>query len=61
MARKQAIKVYLSEQQLELADRISRLLGEDRSGVLRTALLSYAKEIGAMEERLLRNLQEAQP
>jgi len=37
-----------------MVDRIGRLLGENRSGVLRAALLSYAKEIGAMEERLLR-------
>ena len=57
MARKSAIKVYLSEEQIALADRIGRLLGEDRSGVLRTALLSYAKEIGAMEERLIRGPQ----
>lgn len=61
MSKKQAVKVYLSREQLELADRVGRLLGEDRSGVLRTALLSYAKEIGAMEERLLRSLREAQP
>jgi len=37
-----------------MVDRIGRLLGENRSGVLRTALLSYAKEIGVMEERILR-------
>jgi len=36
-----------------MADRIGRLLGENRSGVLRATLLAYAKEIGAMEERLL--------
>ena len=54
MARKTPVKVYLSEPQIEMVDRIGRLLGEDRSGVLRAALLSYAKEIGAMEERLLR-------
>ena len=54
MARKTAVKVYLSKQQIEMADRIGRLIGEDRSGVLRNTLLSYAKEIGAMEERLLR-------
>lgn len=54
MVRKKPVKVYLSDQQRALADRIGRLLGEDRSGVMRVALLSYAKEIGAMEERLLR-------
>ena len=55
MSKKKAVKVYLSKPQTELTDRIARLLGEDRSGVLRIALLSYAKEIGAMEERLLRS------
>lgn len=37
-----------------MVDRIGRLLGENRSGVLRAALLSYAKEVGAVEERLFR-------
>lgn len=55
MVRKKAVKAYLSDPQIELVDRIGRLLGEDRSGVLRAALLSYAKEIGAMEEKILRS------
>ena len=56
MARKTPVKVYLSKEQIEMVDRIGSLLGEDRSGTLRTSLLSYAKEIGVMEERILRPL-----
>ena len=55
MPKKKPVKVYLSTPETELADRIGRLLGEDRSSVLRVAFLSYAKDIGALEERLLRS------
>lgn len=54
MSRKKAVKVYLSDPQVELLDRVAGVMGEDRSGTLRAAFLTYAKEIGAMEERLLR-------
>lgn len=53
MARKKAVKVYLSEDQISMADRLASLLGEDRSGAIRVSFLSYAKEIGILQERLL--------
>lgn len=59
MAKKSAVKVYLSKAQVEMLDRIGRLLGEDRSGTLRTTLLAYVKEVGAMEERILRSQGDA--
>lgn len=54
MSRKKPIKVYLSDPQIEILDRVAAVLGEDRSGSLRAAFLTYAKEIGAVEERLFR-------
>ncbi len=53
MARKTAVKVYLSEDQISMANRLASLLGEDRSGAIRISFLSYAKDVGILQERLL--------
>jgi len=49
------VKTYLSTKQTELLDKVCELLGEDRSGVLRIAFFTYVKEIGALEQYLIRN------
>ena len=61
MTRKKPVKVYLSEDQIEMVDRVGGLLGEDRSSTLRVAFLAYAKEIGAMQERLSWGPREGSP
>jgi len=61
MTRKKAVKVYLTEHQIEMVDRVGSLLGEDRSSTLRVAFLAYSKEIGVMQERLSRGPMEAPP
>jgi hypothetical protein len=55
MPRKPVVKVILSPQQYTLMQEISRRYGLSDSEVLRTALMDYAKEIGAL------NLREAKP
>ena len=46
------VKVYLSRPELEMLDRITSTMGQDRSGVLRTAFLAYAKDLSLIQERV---------
>lgn len=47
-----AVKVYLSSQEISILDQITYSLGQGRSGVLRTAFLSYAKDLSLIQERV---------
>lgn len=47
---KKPVKVYLSSREIELLDRVCSRLGQDRSSLLRTAFLSYAKDLSLMKE-----------
>ena len=60
MTRRKPIKTYLREEQIEILDRVASLTGEDRSGTLRNALMNYAKDIGVLNERVLRALEARQ-
>ena len=46
------VKVYLSREELSMLDRITSTMGQDRSGVLRTAFLAYAKDLSLIQERV---------
>lgn len=50
--RRTPVKVYLSHPELEMLDRITSTMGQDRSGVLRTAFLAYAKDLSLIQERV---------
>ena len=50
--RRTPVKVYLSQAELGMLDRITSSLGQDRSGVLRTAFLAYAKDLSLIRERV---------
>lgn len=46
------VKVYLSKPELEMLDRITSTMEQDRSGVLRTAFLAYAKDLSLIREQV---------
>ena len=48
--KKTPVKVYLSSQEIELLDSVCSRLGQDRSNLLRTAFLSYAKDLSLIKE-----------
>ena len=47
---KQAVKVYLSKELIDLLDRACTATGEGRSGIVKTALLEYLKALNLIRE-----------
>jgi len=48
--RKRVVKVYLSQQQVDMLDRVCERLGQDRSDLVRGVLLGYLKDLNLVRE-----------
>lgn len=56
-----AVKVYLNSQEIIWLDQITSNLEQSRSGMLRTAFLAYAKDLGLIRERFHDSLGDRRP
>ena len=48
--RKIPIKVYLTEEQIKMLDRVCSATGEDRSSLARSVILSHLKDLNLVKE-----------
>jgi len=59
--RRKAIKVCLTSEQKKLVERVCKSLGMDRSEVLRSAFMEYAKSLSLVTEEVQETIAQFGP